>query len=72
MKCKENDIQVSNEVILEILKRTGHSLGIISNELEKLFSYTSDKKSYKSGRCIRNMQCTAGRQGLRYDISYSM
>ena len=45
MKCKENDIQVSNEVILEILKRTGHSLDIISNELEKLFSYTSDKKA---------------------------
>lgn len=45
MKCKEAGKNVTNEVILEILKRTGSNLGIISNELEKLFSYTYDSPS---------------------------
>ncbi len=44
-KCKEAGKNVTNEVILEILKRTGSNLGIISNELEKLFSYTYDSPS---------------------------
>lgn len=45
IKCKEEGKNVTNEVILEILKRTGRNLGIISNELEKLFSYTHDTTS---------------------------
>ena len=44
-KCKEAGKNISNEVILKILKRTGSNLGIISNELEKLFSYTYDSPS---------------------------
>lgn len=43
LKCKENNTKLSNEAIYYLQRITGNELGLVKNELDKIFCYLDSK-----------------------------